>query len=54
MVADTPPTGPDPEPYLESIRQYEEAGYTEIYKHQIGPGREGFFRFYEREIMPEL
>src|SRR3712207_8632549 len=47
MVADTPPCGPDPEPYLESIRQYEKAGYDEIYVHQIGPDQEGFFRFYE-------
>ena len=54
MVADTPPCGPDPEPYLESIRQYEEAGYDEIYMHQIGPDQEGFFRFYEQEILPEL
>jgi G6PDH family F420-dependent oxidoreductase len=54
MVADTPPCGPDPRPYLESIRQYEEAGYDEIYIHQIGPDQEGFFRFYEKEILPEL
>jgi hypothetical protein len=45
---------PDPEPYLESIRQYEEVGYDEIYMHQIGPDQEGFFRFFEKEILPEL
>jgi hypothetical protein len=54
MVADTPPCGPDPEPYLESIRQYEEVGYDEIYIHQIGPDQEGFFRFFEKEILPSL
>ena len=54
MVAATPPCGPDPEPYLESIRQYEEAGYDEIYMHQIGPDQEGFFRFYEKEIRPNF
>jgi len=54
MVADTPPCGPDPEPYLESIRQYEEAGYDEIYIHQIGFDQEGFLGFFEREIMPEV
>jgi G6PDH family F420-dependent oxidoreductase len=54
MVADTPPCGPDPEPYLESIRQYEKVGYDEIYMHQIGPDQEGFFRFFEKEILPEL
>lgn len=54
MVAGTPPCGPDPEPYVESIRQYEEAGYDEIYVHQIGPDQEGFFRFFEKEIFPNL
>jgi hypothetical protein len=29
-------------------------GYTEIYMHQIGPDQEGFFRFFEKEILPEL
>jgi G6PDH family F420-dependent oxidoreductase len=41
MVTETPPCGPDPGPYLESIRQYAEAGYDEIYIHQIGPDQEG-------------
>jgi hypothetical protein len=53
MVADTPPCGPDPEPYLESIQQCVEAGYDEIYMHRVGPDQEGFFRFYERGILPE-
>jgi hypothetical protein len=29
-------------------------GYTEIYMHQIGPDQKGFFRFFEKEILPEL
>ena len=29
-------------------------GYTEIYVHQIGPDQEGFFRFFEKEILPEF
>jgi hypothetical protein len=25
-----------------------------VYVHQIGPDQEGFFSFYEREVLPEL
>jgi len=48
------PLGPDPEQHLASIRQYFDAGYDHVYVHQIGPDQEGFFRFYEREVMPKL
>jgi hypothetical protein len=48
------PCGSDPEEHLESIRQYVEAGFDEIYVQQIGPEQEGFFRFYESEILPKL
>ncbi|MCA1691669.1 MAG: TIGR03557 family F420-dependent LLM class oxidoreductase [Actinobacteria bacterium] len=30
----------------------DEAGYDHVYVHQVGPDQEGFFRFYEREVMP--
>jgi coenzyme F420-dependent glucose-6-phosphate dehydrogenase len=46
--------GPDPEPHLEKIREYAETGFNHIYVHQIGPDQEGFFRFYEKEVMPKL
>ena len=46
------PLGPDPEPYLERIRTYAEAGFDHVYLHQIGPDQEGFFRFSERELLP--
>jgi coenzyme F420-dependent glucose-6-phosphate dehydrogenase len=46
--------GPDPERHLEMIRRFEDAGYTQVYVHQIGPDQEGFFRFYEREILPKF
>jgi G6PDH family F420-dependent oxidoreductase len=54
MVADSLPTGPDPEPYVESLRQYAEAGYDEIYIHNIGPHQEEFFRFFADEVRPNL
>jgi coenzyme F420-dependent glucose-6-phosphate dehydrogenase len=46
--------GPDPERHLAGIRKYEKAGYDHVWVHQIGPDQEGFFRFYEREILPRL
>ncbi len=48
------PLGPDPERHLAGIRQYFDAGYDHVYVHQIGPDQEGFFRLYEREVLPKL
>lgn len=53
-VADAIPCGPDAERYLEDIREYEQAGYTHIYFHQIGHDQEGFFRFWQDELEPKL
>jgi coenzyme F420-dependent glucose-6-phosphate dehydrogenase len=53
-LAESLPLGPDPERHLESIRTYLDAGYDHVYVHQIGPDQEGFFHFYEREILPKL
>jgi coenzyme F420-dependent glucose-6-phosphate dehydrogenase len=46
--------GPDPAPHLEKIRKYAKAGFDHVYIHQIGPDQEGFFRFYEKEVIPKL
>jgi G6PDH family F420-dependent oxidoreductase len=54
MVAEAFACGPDPEKHLASIRQFITAGYDEVYVQQIGPEQEGFFRFYEKEILPKL
>jgi len=51
-VAKTVACGPDPERHRSSIEKYVEAGFDHIAVHQIGPDQEGFFRFYEREILP--
>jgi G6PDH family F420-dependent oxidoreductase len=44
--------GPDPERHREAIQEYVDAGYDHVYVHQIGDDQEGFFDFYEREILP--
>lgn len=54
LISDSVPCGPDPEPHREMIRQYEQAGYDEVYVQQIGTGHEEFFRFYQEEILPEF
>ena len=46
--------GPDPEPQVEAVREFAEAGYDHIYLHQVGPDQEGFLRFAERELLPRL
>ena len=53
-IAEMIACGPDPERHLAAIREYVEAGYDRIYVHQVGADQQGFLRFYEREIMPEL
>jgi coenzyme F420-dependent glucose-6-phosphate dehydrogenase len=44
--------GNDPEEYLDELRDYDEAGYTHAYIHQIGPDQEGFLKFAKSELMP--
>jgi len=53
-VAESTPHGPDPEPYLEQIRKYDEAGFTHVYMHQIGDNQDEFAEFARRELMPRL
>jgi G6PDH family F420-dependent oxidoreductase len=53
-VAESTPCGPDPEPYLEQIRKYEQAGFTHVYIHQIGDNQDEFIEFAAQKLMPEL
>ena len=46
--------GPDPKKHLEAIQKCAGAGADYVSVHQIGKDQEGFFRFYEREILPEF
>lgn len=54
LVAKNVVCGPDPDAWLEKIRTAEQAGYSQVCIHQIGPDQEGFFRFWERELAPRL
>lgn len=53
-VASDTPCGPDIAPELERVvRRYRDAGYDHLF-HQVGHDRDGFFRFWDRELRPAL
>lgn len=53
-VAGSVSCGPDPEVHIQGLMKFAEAGYDYIAVHQIGPHQDGFFDFYEKEILPRL
>jgi coenzyme F420-dependent glucose-6-phosphate dehydrogenase len=53
-VAESVNCGPDPDPIVAEIKEFVDAGYTDVYFHQIGPDQEGFLRFAESELLPRL
>ncbi len=54
MAVEGVPCGPDPEPVLEAVRSWEQAGFDRIAIHQVGSDQDGFFRFWEQELKPRL
>jgi coenzyme F420-dependent glucose-6-phosphate dehydrogenase len=46
--------GPDPARHLAKLEAYADAGFDHVWVHQVGPNQEGFFRFYEQEVFPNL
>jgi coenzyme F420-dependent glucose-6-phosphate dehydrogenase len=46
--------GPDSGRHIAGVKEFVDAGIDHIYVHQIGPDQEGFFDFYEREVLPKL
>jgi coenzyme F420-dependent glucose-6-phosphate dehydrogenase len=53
-VAESVVCGPDPERHWTAIQEYVDVGYDHVYVHQIGPEQNGFFDFYEREVLPSF
>ena len=53
-IAATIACGPDPAVHLNEIRRYLDAGFDHVYIHQVGPDQEGFLRFYDGSLRPEL
>ena len=54
MVGEAVVCGPDADRHAENVRQFEQAGYDEVYVQQIGPDQEQFFRFWSEEVLPKL
>lgn len=46
--------GRDVDKHLEKIQKMVDAGFDHVYIHQVGHDQEGFFRFYEKEILPKF
>jgi coenzyme F420-dependent glucose-6-phosphate dehydrogenase len=53
-VAEKVVCGPDADLHAEGIEQYADAGFDHVYIHQVGPDQDGFFQFYEREVLPRF
>jgi G6PDH family F420-dependent oxidoreductase len=54
QVAEVIACGPDPERHMAAIQPFIDAGYDHLHIYQVGPNQEGFFRFYERQILPRF
>jgi G6PDH family F420-dependent oxidoreductase len=48
------PAGPDPEPYVESVRKYVEAGFDHVALTGVGPDQKGFIAFFKEKLAPRL
>jgi G6PDH family F420-dependent oxidoreductase len=48
------PTGPDPQPYVEAVTKWQDAGFTKIAFVQVGDDQDGFFRFWDQDLRPAL
>jgi G6PDH family F420-dependent oxidoreductase len=54
MIAESVPCGPDSEKLVAALREFEDAGYDELYVAQIGPRQEEFFEVLERDVLPQF
>jgi G6PDH family F420-dependent oxidoreductase len=54
-VTESVPCGPDiVDEVVESVREYEKAGYDHLYFHQIGDDQDGFLDFWDSALRPAL
>jgi G6PDH family F420-dependent oxidoreductase len=54
IVAEAIPSGPDLESHLEKIREYEDAGFDELYIQQVGGGHKRLFELYAEHVLPQF
>jgi coenzyme F420-dependent glucose-6-phosphate dehydrogenase len=53
-VAEVIVCGPDPEAHVAKLEELAQAGFDHVYVGQVGPDQAGFFRFYQREVLPRV
>jgi coenzyme F420-dependent glucose-6-phosphate dehydrogenase len=46
--------GPDVDEYFDQIKEYDQAGYTHVFFHQVGPAQDTFLAFAQNELLPKL
>ena len=53
-LAERVPSGPDLQPVVDAVREYEKAGFDHVHFHQVGQDQAGFFRFWSEELSAAL
>ncbi|MDY7087595.1 MAG: TIGR03557 family F420-dependent LLM class oxidoreductase [Actinomycetota bacterium] len=53
-IAEQFAVGPDPEPYVEMVREYTGAGFDHVVLMNAGPDPDGFLDFFEKELKGRL
>jgi G6PDH family F420-dependent oxidoreductase len=54
MIGESVPCGPDIDRHVAALKEYEEAGFDELYVQQIGSRHEEFFEVFAREVLPRF
>ena len=54
MTAESAPAGPDPQAHLDSVQEYVDLGYDEVYVANMGPHYLGMIRMFGEQVLPEL
>jgi hypothetical protein len=53
-VGENVPAGNDPEPILETLKTWTDAGYSHVALMQAPPDQQPFFDLWEKELQPVL
>ena len=48
------PLGPDLDQHAQSVQQYVDAGFDEVYVQQIGADQDAFFEAWSKEVLPRF
>jgi G6PDH family F420-dependent oxidoreductase len=54
MVAESVTCGPDLDKHVAALREYEDAGFDELYVQQVGGAHERFFELYAEHVLPQF